>query len=143
MYLGCDATLTVFVKELKCLWSPGMLVDDIYYRVALVSGIWDGRGFEKVTLTQGGGSLAGCNDCNFPGFTFANTVTYPFASMYAPIGDSRRLEELDNSVPNHHIKYNLLDETRLPPVNRTYDDYIRNGHAFINRPDKKKINQRS
>ena len=53
LYLGCDATLTVFVKELKCLWSLGMLVDDIYYRIALVFGIWDGRGFEKVTLTQG------------------------------------------------------------------------------------------
>ena len=107
-----------------------MLVDDIYYQVDFVSGIWDGRGFEKVILTQSGGSLAGCNDCNFPGFTFANTVSYSFASIYAPIGDCRRLEELDNSVPNHHTKYNLLYDTQLPPVNRTYDDYIRDGHTL-------------
>ena len=69
-----------------------MLVNGIYYRVALVSGIWDSRGYEKVTQTQDGGSLAGCNDCNFPDFSFAHTVTYPFASMYLPVGDTRRLE---------------------------------------------------
>ena len=61
MFIGCDVTLEIFAEELKELWLPGLLIDGKIYRIGLVNGIWDGKGFEQVTKTQGGGSLKGCN----------------------------------------------------------------------------------
>ena len=65
----------------------------------------DGRGFEQVTKTQGGGSLAGCNSCHFPGFRFAQTCVYPFYSQYLPADDTRRLKR-PLRIPNSALMYN-------------------------------------
>ena len=124
------------MEELKCLWNPGLTVNGILYRCGLVSGIWDGKGYEKVTKTQGGSSGAGCNTCEFPGVYLAKTEVYPFASMYCPAGDPRRLKRPPFPVKHHRIKYNLQDEFRLCPRLRTYTDYLRDGRAFLNRPKK-------
>ena len=42
-------TLEIFAAELQGLWNPGLIVNDITYRIGVVNGIWDGRGFEQVT----------------------------------------------------------------------------------------------
>ncbi len=66
MYIqGCNVTLEIFAEKLKQLWSTGIWIGKITYRVELVNGIWDGRGYEQVTKTQGGGSHKGCNACDF------------------------------------------------------------------------------
>ena len=82
--IGCNVTLEIFAEELKHLWSDGIRIGDIIYRIGLLNGIWDGRGFEQVTKTQGTGSHKGCNKCDFPGTTFAHTVCYPFYGRFAP-----------------------------------------------------------
>ncbi len=50
-YLGSNVTLEIFAEELKELWSPGINIEGINYRIGVVNGIWDGRGFEQVTKT--------------------------------------------------------------------------------------------
>ena len=84
MFIGCDVTLEIFAEELMELWSPGIKVNNVIYRIGLVNGIWDGKGFEQVTKTQGTGSHRGCNACEFTGITFAHSVCYPFYSKYLP-----------------------------------------------------------
>lgn len=64
---GEEASIRLMVEELKSLWTIGILVNGITWKVALINGVWDGRGYEKVTCTQGAGSLFGCNVCTFPG----------------------------------------------------------------------------
>jgi hypothetical protein len=135
-YLGSNVTLEIFAEELKELWSPGILIDGITYRIGLVNGIWDGRGFEQVTKTQGGGSLAGCNACQFPGFRFANTSVYPFYSRYLPADDTRRFKR-PLRVPNSSLMYNLEKEESEKPAERSYAEYIHNGTAFLNRADQR------
>jgi hypothetical protein len=105
-------------QELLPLWNDGILHAGITYRVAIVNGIWDGKGFEKVTHTQGGASLEGCNACDFGGFYFANTVTYPFYSRYTDLEDHRRQRR-----PGPYM-FNIRHESLPPPVNRTYEDYV-------------------
>ena len=134
--LGNDMTLHIFAAELQELWSPGVIVNGITYRIGVVNGIWDGRGFESVTKTQGGGSLAGCNACHFPGVRFAMTSVYPHYSSYLPADDKRRMRRPVN-VPNQSLMYNLGHNISEPPEDRNYEDYIAAGRSFINRTDKK------
>ncbi len=101
--LGSNVTLEIFAEELKQLWSSGIQIGDVTYRIGLVNGIWDGRGFEQVTKTQGGGSHKGCNACDFPGTSFAHTVCYPFYSRFLTPEDPRRLQRPPRIVPYHSI----------------------------------------
>ncbi len=135
MSIGCDATLELFAEELRQLWRTGIKINDKVYRVAIVNGIFDGRGFEQVTKTQGGGSNAGCNTCDFQGVSFGKSVTYPFYSRYLPINDLRRLKR-PLQVPNASLMYNLRHEQENPPVDRTYAEYIADGRAFEANRDK-------
>ena len=107
------------------------------YRVGLVNGIWDGKGFEQVTKTQGGGSHKGCNACDFPGTTFAHTVCYPFYSKFLPTHDPRRLQRPPRIVPNYSLLYNLRNEVEEQPSFFDYDDYIASGIEFKDREDKR------
>ena len=112
-------------EELKELWIPGITFGDITYRIALVNGIWDGRGFEQITKTQGAGSLVECNACTFPGVTYAQSICSPYYSRYLEPDDSRRLKRPLN-VPNRNVMYNLTGEVAIPPVERTYQSYVTN-----------------
>ena len=47
--------MEVMIQELQMLWDHGIKVDGVTWRVALVNGIWDGKGFEQVTATMGSG----------------------------------------------------------------------------------------
>ena len=67
---GTEASLRIMVQELKLLWVHGLLVDGIKWKVAMISGVWDGKGYEGVTRTQGSNSLFGCNVCRFPGINY-------------------------------------------------------------------------
>jgi hypothetical protein len=67
---GSDAALSVIVDELLKLWTVGIPVDDLVYRVGLVCVVLDGKGYEKVGKQQGGGSYAGCTDCDLGGRRF-------------------------------------------------------------------------
>ena len=136
MCTGNDMSLHIFAAELQELWTPGLVVNGITYRIGVVNGIWDGRGFESVTKTQGGGSLAGCNACHFPGLRFANTSVYPHYSSYLPENDNRRLKRPVN-VPNHSLMYNIANNIVKPPIDRSYDEYIAAGQAFNHRKDKR------
>ena len=95
-FIGKDVTLEIFAEELSDLWKDGIQVGDIKYRIGLVNGVWDGKGFEQVTKTQGACSVKGCNACDFPGLTFARTVCYPFYARYLPADDPRRLKSSAN-----------------------------------------------
>ena len=119
------------------LWSPGIKVNDVIYRIGLVNGIWDGKGFEQVTKTQGTGSHRGCNACEFPGITFAHSVCYPFYSKYLPADDTRRCKRPPRGVPKFDLMYNLRSEFEGPPEPFNYDDYIADGLEFQNRVDKR------
>ena len=48
-----DVTLEIFAKELVELWNPGIHINGTVYRVGIISAIFDGKGFEQVTKTQG------------------------------------------------------------------------------------------
>ena len=48
-----DVTLEIFAKELVELWNPGIHISGTVYRVGIISAIFDGKGFEQVTKTQG------------------------------------------------------------------------------------------
>ena len=63
---GFDASLRLMIEELKLLWNHGLLVNGITWKVAMINGVWDGKGYEGVTRTQGSNSLYGCNVCRFP-----------------------------------------------------------------------------
>ena len=132
---GCDVTLEIFTEELKELWSPGITFGDSTYRIGLVNGIWDGKGFEGVTKTQGGGSHKGCNACDFNGITFAKTVCYPFDSKYLGPDDPRRLKRPTRVVSNHTLLYNLRTEEDDPPTPFDYKSYIQSGKEFNERED--------
>ena len=99
-----------------------------------MNGIFDGKGFESVTKTQGSCSKSGCNACNFKGIKFGSaqygSVVYPFYNRYLPRNDSRRLRR-PMRVPNCNDMYNIREETELPPTNRTYMDYIRDGNLSL------------
>ena len=127
--LGLNVTIDIIAKELIELWEPGITVNGITYRVALLNGIWDGRGFEQITKTQGAGSLAGCNACNFEGVRFAGTCVYPNYSRYLLPNDPRRLRRPLN-VPNADLMYNLSTEILAPPVDRTYASYLSNAQSL-------------
>jgi len=135
--LGCNVTLEIFAEELKQLWSTGIRIGEVTYRVGLVNGIWDGRGYEQVTKTQGGGSHKGCNACDFPGITFAHTVCYPFYSRFLPPDDPRRLQRPPRIVPNYSLLYNLKNEQEGKPRFFKYDEYIASGLEFNNLEDKR------
>ena len=51
-------------EELKLLWEHGIKWNGVTWRVAVINGIWDGKGFESVTKTMGSNSAHGCNVCN-------------------------------------------------------------------------------
>jgi hypothetical protein len=111
---GCvyfrGVTLELFAKELVELWDPGIMFNGTVYRVGVVSAIFDGKGFEQVTKTQGSVSLQGCNACNFPGVWFGHgksgSVVYPYYSRYLDINDPRRLKR-PLRVPHCNAMYNL------------------------------------
>ena len=62
--------MEIMIQELEMLWEHGILVNDVKWRVALINGIWDGKGFEQVTKTMGSNSGHGCNVCDFGGVHF-------------------------------------------------------------------------
>ena len=130
--------MSLFAKELLSLWVEGIKLRSVTYRFGIVNGIFDGKGFEQVTKTQGSCSHEGCNACNFSGYSFGSghkqSVVYPFYNQYLPSGDSRR-EKRPTQVQHSSLLYNIRDETLPPPINRTYADYIRDGQAFQNRLD--------
>ena len=105
-------------RELIPLWTEGIIHKGTKYRVAIVNAIFDGKGYEKVTHTQGGASLEGCNACDFGGYSFASTVTYPLYSRYTELNDPRRQKR---PAPN---MYNIHVENQPAPTNRSYEDYV-------------------
>ena len=80
---GSDASIGLLADELLLLWNHGLVFDGVTWKVALINGVWDGKGFEQVTKTQGSNSLAGCNACklkgNLPIFT---RIYYFFTTIY-------------------------------------------------------------
>ena len=128
-----DVTLELFAKELVELWDPGIMFNGTVYRVGVVSAIFDGKGFEQVTKTQGSVSLQGCNACNFPGVWFGHgksgSVVYPYYSRYLDINDPRRLKR-PLRVPHCNAMYNLRTEVDIAPVDKSYANYIRDGSLF-------------
>ena len=135
-----DVTLEIFANELLELWNPGITINGIVYRIGIVSAIFDGKGYEQVTKTQGSASLEGCNACDFPGFWFGHgksgSVVYPFYSRYLQINDTRRLKRPQH-VPHFNAMYNLKNEFDPPPINRSYANYVRDGVRFNNITDVK------
>ena len=129
--LGQDATIQVMVEELKLLWKFGITVNGICWRVAIVNGIWDGKGYEKVTKTMGSGSINGCNVCDFHGIYFGHTQKYPFYYRYTNQGDSRRLKR-PTGVQNASSMYNLESNVHTKPKVRTYAEYIHRGKLVEN-----------
>ena len=121
---------------MKELWSVGIKIGEVVYRIGLVNGIWDGRGFEQVTKTQGSASLKGCNACDFPGISFARSVCYPFYSRYLSVDDPRRFKRPPRAVANYQLMYNYRSEIATTPDLFDYDLYIANGLAFLDRLDK-------
>ena len=121
-----DVTLEVFAKELVQLWDPGITVNGTIYRVGVVSAIFDGKGFEQVTKTQGSVSLQGCNACTFPGIWFGHgnsgSVVDPFYSRYLSMNDPRRLKRPLLRIPHCNAMYNFKTEIDPPPVEKTYAD---------------------
>lgn len=130
--------METFAKELKGLWEPGFIVDGITYRVALVNGIFDGKGLELVSKTRGSCSLEGCNTCNFSGYSFGvgkqKSIIYPFYNSYLHEEDTRRLKRPLN-VEHARLMYNIRTEINPSPMDRNYDDYIRDGNLYLNRTD--------
>ena len=90
--------MNIFAKELLSLWNDGITVGTVKFRFAIINGIFDGKGFEQVTKTQGSCSHEGCNACNFPGFSFGvghrHSVVYPFYNQYLPQDDLPKLDIL-------------------------------------------------
>jgi hypothetical protein len=118
------------------LWSNGITVGENCYRIGLVNGIWDGKGFELVTKTQGGASHKGCNACDFTGITWAKTVVYPFYSKYLPVDDVRRNKRPPRIVPNYQFMYNYRTEIATTPRMFNYAEYIAAGLEYQNRDEK-------
>ena len=131
--------MNIFALELLSLCNEGINVGDVKYRFAIVNGIFDVKGFEQVTKTQGSYSQDGCNACNFQGYSFGEgsrkSVIYPFYNQYLPMNDSRR-KKRPTQVRHSSVMYNVRDETLPPPINRTYADYIRDGNTFLTSPDR-------
>ena len=126
-------SLELFAKELQYMWNPGTVHGDTIWRVGLVSGIWDGKGFEKVTKTHGSMSLEGCQACHFEGQSFARRVVYPSYSRYLDINNPRRLFRPPNTVAHNKLLYTCLPrnsklnkEIRPPPTVKTYTEYLTN-----------------
>ena len=115
-------------EEFKLLWSEGILVDGVRWRVAIINGIWDGKGYEQVTKTMGSNSQHGCNVCDFHGIYFGNTQKYPFYYRYTTLNDPRRLKR-PTGVANSSRMYNLESEITRKPIVRNYDTYLRHGSA--------------
>ena len=65
----------IFAEELLGLWDPGFKVNGVLNRVAVINGVFDGKGLELVTKTQGSCSLEGCNACNFSGYNFGSNCS--------------------------------------------------------------------
>ena len=137
---GLNATLEVFAHEMLELWLPGLTIDNVVYRIALVNGIFDGKGYEQVTKTRGSCSLEGCNACDFPGYKFGKgptgSVVYPFYSRYLLSNDSRRLKR-PLRVKYASNMYNISTEINNPPIEKTCENYIGAGKLFESNTDRK------
>ncbi len=96
--------MDLFAEELLDLWENPIVHEGVEYKVALIAGIWDGKGYEKVTHTRGGSSHSGCNKCDFHGVTFGKTVVFPFYSRYLNMQDPRRRKR-PIGVPNSGFIY--------------------------------------
>jgi hypothetical protein len=129
-YIGADATLHVMCEELKLLWYPGIQIDNVVWRVALINGIWDGKGFEQVTKTMGAQSQQGCNACDFHGIYFGHAQKYPFYSRYTDANDTRRMRR-PIGLRNHNSMYNAVTVDEPPPQNKKYEDYVRLGNEVL------------
>jgi len=116
--------MELMIQELQLLWDYGIKVNGVTWRVALVNGIWDGKGFEQVTATMGAGSSKGCNVCDFGGVWFGQTTKYPFYARYADADDPRRARR-PRGIPNSASMWNVEDCIQPPPKNRTYATYLR------------------
>jgi hypothetical protein len=115
--------MEIMIEELQLLWDHGILVDGVTWRVALVNGIWDGPGYQKVTKTMGANSEKGCNACDFSGVYFGNTMKYPFYARYSPSGDPRR-DRRPSGVPNAAVMYNIETTGAPRPKFRNYGVYL-------------------
>ena len=129
--VGADCSQAIFANELLDLWNIGIELNGIRWRVAVVNGVWDGKGLEKVTFTQGSGALTGCNLCKFLGIRFAGASVYPFYSSYLDMNDPRRLRR-PTGTGHDRIMYNISDCKLYPPVTITYEQYIADGESFLN-----------
>ena len=131
--------MEIMVDELSMLWEHGILVNGTLWRVALISGIWDGKGYEMVTKTMGAGSLKGCNVCNFNGISFGETVKYPFYARYTLSTDTRRLRR-PTGCPNANVMFNLKEVVEPPPQVRLYADYKHQGLEVLHEILEAKVN---
>ena len=113
-------------EELNLLWSEGIIVNGVRWRIAIINGIWDGKGYEQVTKTMGSNSQHGCNVCDFHGIYFGNTQKYPFYYRYTSLNDSRRLKR-PTGIPNSSRMYNVESAVSKKPTLRNYDTYITQG----------------
>ncbi len=129
-FLGANATLQVLCEELKLLWSPGIKIGNVVWRVAIINGIWDGVGFQQVTKTMGANSQQGCNVCDFHGIYFGHAQKYPFYSRYTDDNDTRRLKR-PTGMRNSTSMYNAEVVVEPPPINKTYADYVRLGTEVL------------
>ena len=111
-------------EELKLLWEHGIKWNGVTWRVAVINGIWDGKGFESVTKTMGSNSAHGCNVCNFPGIYFAGAERYPFYSRYTARNDPRRLQRPTAEVSHWRKMWNVKPDNNPIPKKRTYQEYI-------------------
>ena len=116
--------------ELKMLWEHGIMVKGIKWRVAIVNGIWDGKGYESVTKTMGSNSLHGCQACDFPGIHFGGTIKYPFYSRYSPPNDTRR-QRRPTHVTNSRKMWNLGNDANVAPRKRGYLQFIRQAEEVV------------
>ena len=127
------------VQELELLWEHGILVNGIRWRVAMINGIWDGKGFEQVTKTMGAGSLKGCNVCDFGGVHFGETIKYPSYARYTSLNDTRRLRRPTGCV-NSNVMWNIENITDTRPRNRSYNEYIAHGLAVKSGEEEARLN---
>ena len=119
------------VQELQLLWKHGIIVNGVCWRVAIVNGIWDGKGYEQVTKTMGSNSSHGCNTCDFYGVYFGKTQKYPFYYRYSNLDDSRRLKR-PTGVPNSSHMYNIETLITKKPTIRSYKQYVAQGQEVQN-----------
>jgi hypothetical protein len=100
---GTDGALSVIVEELLLLWHQGIAIEDIVYRVAIVSVVLDGKGLEKVKKQQGNGSYAGCTDCDMDGLRFNDAMCIYGHRRYVKTDWHKVAQKWHKVAQNGHI----------------------------------------